>query len=201
MPSITPICSWRDPRTRPAAACHAASVAACNEAPHSSLQLGRLEHLVVRPCCFRDALHDGPRILPNAGDGPARRSQPVRSFRLSSALRQAIDSSHVRKAASTRKPDSFRNAVTNVSWTTSSASALLPSAASAALNTAWPFRSTSSPNASTSPACARRTSASIRVPGGVGIDHMVNRRRGARAGWEKTGAGAGDPQRVMRGVN
>ena len=86
-----------------------------------------------------------------------RRSHREMLFRRSIAFRQVIESSHVRNDDSPRKSSSFLKAVMNASWATSSASVADPTHASAARNTARRFRSTSSPNASTLPAWARRT--------------------------------------------
>ena len=123
-----------------------------------SLQFGRRQRFVVRPVGRCDALEDVGFIVGEVRPrrGPAAASGS-RALRRSMAFRQAIDSSHVLNADSARKLASLRYAVTNVSCATSSASAALPTAASAARNTARRLRSTSSPNASESPACAWRT--------------------------------------------
>ena len=88
----------------------------------------------------------------------SRETQRLMLFRRSMAFRHVIARSQVLNDESPRKVPSFRNAVMNASCATSSASVAEPTAARAARKTARRFLSTSSPNASRSPACARRTS-------------------------------------------
>src|SRR4051812_23460807 len=96
-------------------------------------------------------------------------------LRRSMALRQVMDRSQVRNCASPRNVPSLRNAVTNASCATSSASTGDPTHARAARKTARRFRSTSSPNASRSPAWARRTSSrSVASRGTVAVTRSLD---------------------------
>src|SRR6185369_14418127 len=107
-------------------------------------------------------------------------------LRRSMALRQVMDRSQVRNCESPRKVPSFRYAVTNASCATSSASAGERTAARAARNTARRFRSTSSPNASVSPAWARRTRARSRAvaasAASVTVTRLIEGSGGTRVG-------------------